>query len=696
MARTSPFGTWASPVTLDRLVEHTVGLAFPIATAGHVYWTEVRPQEAGRHVLVRAAVVPRGTGAQSRSEHLRRCGPEPRAEPDVVIPQGFNARSTVYEYGGMCTAVHAGPFGGDVVCFSNFSDQRVYKVAPGRAPVPITPEPPSERAWRYVAPVFTPDGGHLIIVRERHGDPDVPSAVVNDVVIASTDGTEAPRTILSGHDFYSHLALAPDGRRLCWVSWDHPSMPWDGTELWEGELDVEAARVLDARRIAGGGSESVTQPKYAPDGTLHYVSDRTGWWNLYAVTPDGANARVLAPMEAELAVPDFAVGISSYALLRDGSVLATWRRSGLSEVGVLRPGAEAFERLDTGFSHVSELRGADDGSSAVAVAGSAVLAPSIVRIVPGERRGSRPAIEILRRSREDVIDPRYLSAAEPVDVPTEEGEVVHALYYAPTNPDFGPPDGELPPLIVNAHGGPTSAAVPVLNYAIQFWTSRGFALVDVNYGGSAGYGRAYRERLRGRWGVVDVHDCVAVARHLVATGRADGRRLLIHGGSAGGYTALCASAFSDVFAAAASYYGIADLVALAEETHKFESHYVDVLVGPWPEAADVYRARSPALHPERLRTPLILFQGLEDPIVPPRQAETMVAALRANGVPHAYVAYEGEQHGFRRAEHLRRSAEAELYFYGRVLGFSPADELVPIEIVHEDRVAPLPRPRDRS
>ncbi len=683
MPRTSPFGTWASPVTLDRLVEDAVGLSFPIATARHVYWTEARPGEAGRHVLVRTVVGGggRGTGHSERG-----------TEREEVIPVGFNARSTVHEYGGLCAAVRPDPSDGDVVCFSNFSDQRVYKVVPGKAPVPITPLPPSPRAWRYVAPVFTRDGSHLLMVRERHEDPDVPSTVVNDVVIVGTDGAEAPRSILSGHDFYSHLALSHDGQRLCWVSWDHPSMPWDGTELWEGELDVEKARVHNARRVAGGRSESVTQPKYAPDGTLHYVSDRTGWWNLYAASPDGAGDRAPAPMEAELGVPDFVVGISSYALLRDGAVLATWRRSGLSDVGVLPPGADAFERLDTGFSHVSELRGADDGSWAVAVAGSGSLPPSIVRIVPGERRGSRPAIEVLRRSRDDVVDPGYLSTAEPVDFPTEEGEVAHALYYAPTNRDFTAPEGELPPLIVNVHGGPTSAAVPVLNYSTQFWTSRGFALVDVNYGGSSGYGRAYRDRLRGRWGVVDLHDCVAAARHLVATGRADGGRLLIHGGSAGGYTALCAAAFSDAFAAAASYYGIADLEALAEETHKFESHYTDSLLGPWPEAADVYRARSPARHAEALRTPLIVFQGLEDPIVLPGQAEMMVAALRANDVPHAYVAYEGEQHGFRRAEHLRRTAEAELYFYGRVLGFSPADELVPVEIVHEDRIAPLPRP----
>ncbi len=693
MVRTSAYGTWVSPVTLDRLVEDVVGLSFPFATPRHVYWTEARPAEAGRHVLVRAAILGTQPG-EPGVPGVPGVPREPREPgvPEDVIPAGFNARSAVHEYGGLSAAVHHDPSGGDAVYFSNFSDQRVYRVAPGGAPVPITPAPPYARAWRYVAPLPTLDGEHLVMVRERHEDPDVPSTVVNEVVVFPKDGSDVPRALLGGHDFYSHLALSPDGRRLCWVSWDHPLMPWDGTELWEGELDVEGACVHHARRVAGGESESVTQPKYAPDGTLHYVSDRTGWWNLYAAGPDGGRHRALAPMEAELGVPDFVVGMSSYALLRDGSVLATWRRSGLSHVGVLPPGADAFESVSTGFSYVSELRGAGDGVSAVAVAGSGSQPPCVVRIVPAEPGSSRLAVEVLRSARGDVVGTGYLSEAEPIDFRTEGGEVAHALYYAPTNCDFRPPEGELPPLIVDVHGGPTDEAVSVLDYATQFWTSRGFAVVDVNYAGSSGYGRAYRERLCGRWGVVDLEDCVAAARHLVATGRADGTRLLIHGGSAGGYTALCAATFTDAFAAAASYYGIADQAALAEDTHKFESHYNDSLLGPWPEAAEVYRDRSPACHAEALHTPLIIFQGLDDTVVPPDQAELIVAALRDNGVPHVYVAYEGEQHGFRRAENVRRTAEAELYFYGRVLGLSPADDLVPVEIVFEDRIAHPARP----
>ncbi len=674
MARTSPYGTWESPVTLDRLVEDVVGLSFPIATPAHVYWTEMRPSEGGRQVLVRRPVA--------------------GGEPEDVTPPGFNARTTVHEYGGLCAAVHHDLTAGDTVYVSNLSDQRVYRVVPGEAPVPITPEPPFPRAVRYAAPVLTPDGRHLLAVRERHGDPDLPSTVVNDVVVLDTDATEgtiAPRVLLSGHDFFSHVTISPDGQRVSWVNWDHPNMPWDGTELWEAELDADAGRVRAARQVAGGRSESVTQPKYAPDGTLHYVSDRTGWWNLYAsVTsplsaPPGIDGgRPLGPMEAELAVPEFVLGLSSYALLATGAVLATWSRDGMDHLGVLSPGSDAFRTVDCGFTYVTQLRGAEDGSYAVAVVGSATLTQCVVRMERTARGGVD--VEILRRSRADTLDTGFLSVPAPFDFPTEDGQLSHALYYAPKNEDFDAPAGELPPLIVNVHSGPTSAALPVLNYRVQYWTTRGFAVVDVNYGGSAGYGRAYRERLRGRWGVVDLADCVHAARHLAATGRADGDRLLVHGGSAGGYTVLCAATFTEVFAAGASYYGVADATVFAGDTHKFELHYTDGLFGPWPETADVYRARSPVLHTASLRTPLIVFQGLEDEVVPPVQAEMMVEALRSNGVPHAYVAYEGEQHGFRKAESVRRTAEAELYFYGRILGFAPAERLQPVEIVHGGRI----------
>ncbi len=664
MAHVAPYGTWSSPISLDLLTEKSVGLSYPLATSRAVFFVEQRPAEGGRQVVVRQA----GDGRLT----------------DVFGPD-FNARTTVHEYGGLAYTVAGDD---DTVYFTNYADQRLYRVRPGGEPEPLTGEPVRPRSVRYAAPVVSPDGRFLFCVRERHPDPDVASGVVNDVVVLRTDGTGGVHALAEGHDFYSHVTVSPDGRRLAWTSWDHPSMPWDSTELWEAELDDEA-QVVSARLVAGGERLSVIQPKYSPDGVLHFIADPDGWWNLH-VDENGEN-RVLVPMEAELGAPDWVFGTSSYAFLGDGSIVATWSERGIGRLGVLAPGGSSFEELQSAYTTFAQLRGSGDGSSVLAVAGAASEATAVVRIrAEALARADLPLVERLRASREATVGADYLSAPQAIEFPTEEGLTAHALYYPPRNPDFDAPRGELPPLLVQAHGGPTSSASSVLNYAIQFWTSRGFAVVDVNYGGSTGYGRDYRERLRGRWGVVDVDDCVDVARFLTESGRADPARLLIHGGSAGGWTTLCALTFRDVFASGASYFGVADAGALARETHKFESRYMDSMIGPWPEDEERYEERSPIFHAERLETPMILFQGLEDKVVPPDQAEVMVAALEKKEVPHAYVAYDGEQHGFRRAENVRRTAEAELYFYGRVLGFAPADELAPVEIVHEDRLGTTP------
>lgn len=660
----APYGTWPSPLTLDMLVQGAVGLSFPLSAAGQVYWVEARPSEAGRQVIVRSAGD--GSGAE-----------------DVLGPDG-NARTLVHEYGGLCFTVD-----GATVYFSEHGDQRLYRVEPAGAPQPITPEPPSARSVRFAAPVVTPDGRWLVAVRERHPEPDRPAGVVNDVVVVPTDGSGEPAVLLEGNDFYSHPVLSPDGRRIAWTSWDHPHMPWDEQAVWCGDLGMDAAgrpKVGAPRRVAGGPSESATQPRFTPGGTLLFLSDRTGFWNLYAAGPEGGPDRPLAPMAHDLGAPDWQFGTSSYAVARDETVIGTWFDRGFSRLGVLHPGADRFVEIPTTYTEIAQLRTADDGRSVLAVAGSASEPMAVVRIeVPAPGSEASTSISVLRRARESTVDPTHLSLPEPVELPTGGGLTAHALFYAPPrHAGVRAPEGERPPLIVSIHGGPTGMARTALNYGIQFWTSRGFAVVDVNYGGSAGYGRAYRERLRGTWGVVDLEDCVNAARFLAESGRVDGERLLIHGGSAGGYTTLCATTFTDVFAAGASYFGIADTMVFAGETHKFESRYTDGLFGPWPETADVYRERSPVLHAERLATPLIVFQGLEDKVVPPDQAEIMVAALRERGVPHAYVAYEGEQHGFRRAENVRRTTEAELYFYGRVLGFEPADDLAPVEIVHAE------------
>ena len=662
MAHVAPYGTWSSPISLDLLTETAVGLSYPLATRQAVYFVEQRPFEGGRSAVVRQA--------------------EDGLPADVFGP-GFNARTTVHEYGGLAYAV-----AGDTVFFTNYADQRLYRVRPGGEPEPLTGEPLRARSVRYAAPVVSPDGRFLFCVRERHPDPDIASGVVNDVVVLRTDGTGGVHALAEGHDFYAHVTVSPDGRRLAWTSWDHPSMPWDSTELWEAELDDEA-RVVSARLVAGGEHLSVTQPKYSPDGVLHFVADPDGWWNLHV--DEGGETRVLVPMEAELGAADWVFGTSSYAILGDGSIVATWSERGIGRLGVLRPGECAFEDLQSAYTTFAQLRASDDGSSVLALAGAASEASAVVRIrAEALSRVGLPLVERLRASREATVDAAYLSAPQAIEFPTEGGLTAHALYYPPRSPDFEAPRGELPPLLVQVHGGPTSSASSVLNYGIQFWTSRGFAVVDVNYGGSTGYGREYRERLRGRWGVVDVDDCVNVARFLAESGRADPARLVIRGGSAGGWTTLCALTFRDAFASGTSYFGVADAAALARETHKFESRYMDSMIGPWPDDEERYEKRSPIFHGERLDTPMILFQGLEDKVVPPAQAEVMVAALDKKEVPHAYVAFEGEQHGFRRAENLRRTAEAELYFYGRVLGFVPAGELTPVDIAHEERLGTTP------
>ena len=635
----APYGTWSSPVSAQLLVTDAVRLSTPSADGDAIYWVEGRPSEGGRYVLVRRTA----TGAV-----------------EDVVPEGFGVRTLAHEYGGRCVVVHDG-----VAYVSNFADQRLYRLAPGRAPEAITPEPPSERAWRYADPVVTPDGRHLICVSERHGE----GGVDNSLVVLPTDGSAEPRVLAEGHDFFAAPALSPDGRRLAWVAWDHPQMPWDGTELCEAELS-ETLETTGVRVVAGGTTEAVQEPRYGADGSLYFISDRTGWWNLYLDAADGPVP--LAPRPAEFAQPAWVFGRASYAPRPDGSVAVTWAEGGRMHLGTVAAGHELIE-VPLAATAIGELSMA--GDRVVAIVGSPTAPPAVVTIDLGSG-----ACTVLKESRQVTVDAAYLSVPEAIEFPTEEGLTAFGLYYAPTNPGFVAPAGSLPPLIVASHGGPTSNCSSVLDFEIQFWTSRGFAVVDVDYGGSTGYGRAYRERLKGKWGVVDLDDCVNAARFCVATGRADPDGLLIHGGSAGGYTTLCALTFRDVFAAGASYYGVGDLGALARDTHKFESRYLDGMVGPWPGRQDLYEERSPIFHTDLLSTPVILFQGLEDQVVPPAQAEAMVVALRAKGVPFAYIAYEGEQHGFRQAGTIVHSIEAELSFYGQILGFEPAGALVPVDI----------------
>jgi dipeptidyl aminopeptidase/acylaminoacyl peptidase len=650
MVTAAPYGSWKSPFTADLVLEGSVSLGYPVIVGDAVYWTEGRPAEGGRVAVVRQ---------------------KPSGETEDVFGHDFGARTLVHEYGGRCYAVS-----GDTVYFSNLADQRLYRVQPGADTEAITAEPFAPLSVRYAAPVVSNDGHHLYCVRERHGSSGVATEVENDIVVLATDGEAEPRVVADGHDFFSFPTLSPDGRRIAWTSWDHPRMPWDGTELWDAELGPDGLPV-NPRLVAGGETESVTQPRYSPDGRLHFISDRSGWWNLYV--DDEAGGRAVAPAPEEFAGPDWVFGQSTYGFQPDGTIVAISSGPDLCHLRLIRAG-KATE-IATPYAELSSLAIRD--GTAVAIASSPLRPTSVVSIdlVSGEA-------SVLRSSRSAAVDEAYLSVPEAVEFPTEDGLTAHALFYPAKNPDFLAPEGELPPLIVSSHGGPTGRSSSSLDYGLQYWTSRGIGVVQVNYGGSSGYGREYRDRLRGRWGIVDLDDCVNAAKYLAASDRADSKRLLIHGGSAGGYTTLCALTFRDNFAAGASYFGVSDAGALARNTHKFESRYCDGLIGPWPEAEDVYRDRSPVFHTDQLRTPLILFQGLEDKVVLPEQSEAMAQALRSKGVPFAYLAYEGEQHGFRKAENMKATLEAELYFYGRVLGFVPADELAAITIENEAALDP--------
>jgi dipeptidyl aminopeptidase/acylaminoacyl peptidase len=476
---------------------------------------------------------------------------------------------------------------------------------------------------------------------------------------------------VEGPDFLAAPRLSPDGRSLAWLEWDHPDMPWDATRLRVAPLDADGS-VGASDLAAGGPDESIVQPEWSPDGILHLVSDRSGWWNLYRLV-DGPRLEPLAPLEAEFADPSWVFDRSSYGFLSDGSIAAVGRSRGRDRLFHIAPGRLVGE-VETPFTEFGGLRVGPQ--TIVATAGSPTESGMIVALDPSTLA---PA-GVLRRASPVAIHPDWISVAESITFPSAGGRMAHALFYGPRNPEAQAPDGELPPLLVVSHGGPTANAANMLDPSIQFLTSRGIAIVDVDYGGSTGYGREYRQALDGQWGIVDVDDCVAAATYLAARGEVDPDRLAIEGGSAGGYTTLAALAFRDTFAAGISLFGIGDLETLARDTHKFESRYMDRLVGPYPAMADRYRERSPVHYLDQISCPVLVLQGLDDKVVPPAQAEAIVAALSANGVPHAYLAFEGEGHGFRGVEAIRRTLEARLSFLGAVFGFTPADAFEPLDL----------------
>ncbi len=637
----SPYGSWKSPITSDLIVEGSVGLGQPAFDGDDIYWMEMRPQEAGRNVIV-------------------------KRNPDRVCVdvnhQPFNARTRVHEYGGGDYSVSKG-----IVCFSNFSDQRIYRLAePGATPQPLT----ATGDVRYADSCMDQARGRLICVREDHTTEG--AEAVNSIVSVSLEpGNDHGKVLVEGNDFYSTPRLSPDGTQLAWLTWNHPKMPWDGCELWVGEF-AEDGSLSSTRWVAGGAAESIFQPEWSPDGVLYFASDRSGWWNLERITSDGGIERV-CQSKAELGMPQWVFGMSSYAFASPETLVCSHIDHGVSTFATVDVQTGKLTPIDCPYTDIQYLRAAH--GHAVFRGGSPTDVAAIVKfdVATGQ-------FETLRRSNDLETYPRYFSVPRAIEFPTEGGLTAHGFFYPPQNPDYRAPDNEKPPLIVKSHGGPTAAASTALSLSIEYWTSRGFAVLDVNYGGSTGYGRQYRERLNRKWGIVDVDDCVNGARYLAERGEVDGNRLIITGGSAGGYTTLCALTFRNVFKAGASHFGISNTESMARDTHKYESQYLTGLLGPYPERKDIYYDRSPINFPERLSCPVIFFQGLEDKVVPPDQAETMVDAIRAKGIPVSYVAFAGEQHGFRQAKNIKRALDGELYFYSRVFGFGLAEPVEPVEI----------------
>lgn len=624
MRTTAPYGTWESPLAAADVIEGLVRYSDLKHDDGHLYWTEMRPAEAGRQVIVRR-------------------GPDGKIEDVLMAP--WNARTRVHEYGGGSVVAGAGR-----LAFSEFSDQRLYAVTES-AVTPLTPETEQPGALRYADGRFLPDGS-IVCVRESHHSDGEPG---NEIVRVLPDGEVV--VIATGRDFYAAPRPSPDGTRLAWLEWDHPNMPWDGTELTIADLSGDGVA-----SVAGGPEESIFQPEWNPEGSLLFASDRRGWWNLYRYR-DGSVEPVVE-IDADIGDPAWVFGRTSFGFLSEARILIGYWEDGVHRLAVVGPAGDLTPLPDELASHEGLIT---DGVSKAWFVGAGGTTPTTIFELDVDS-GERLAV----RANVSPVPPEYVPEPRVITFPTVGDAVAHGVFYPPTNADFGGPEDELAPLIVQVHGGPTSHVYPRLAPGFLFWTSRGFAVVDVNYRGSTGYGREFRNQLRDNWGICDVEDCAAAARYLASEGLVDGDRLIITGGSAGGYTTLAALAFDDVFAAGASYYGVADIELLNAHTHKFESRYLDGLVGTDPE---VIRVRSPLYSCDQISVPVVLFQGLEDKVVPPEQAEVIADALADAGTPHAHITYEGEDHGFRKAETIIHSLETELAFYGKVFGFTPAGDL---------------------
>ena len=640
MSENKTYGSWISPITSDLIVSETVRLGQVILGNESTYWTEGRPQEGGRNVIVCCTA---------------------DGQVNDVTPEPFNVRSRIHEYGGGAFAVVD-----KTVYFSNYLDNQIYRQEMGARPVAIT----AGSGRRYADFVIDEKRNRLICVVEDHSDLSQNEPVNSLMSLNLVDGIT--QIIAAGNDFYASPCISRDGSHLAWLTWNHPNMPWDSTELWVATWN-ENGTIANLKQVAGGHNESIFQPKWSPDHKLYYVSDRNGWWNLYYL--QNGQTKPLFEVEAEFGRPQWVFGMSTYGFVSAEKIICAYTQNGVWYLASIQTKTRKLERIETDYTSIESVQ--VNTNMVAFIGGSPSQFSSVAKL---DLATQYPYV--IRKSCNVELKLECLSTPQTIKFPTADGLISYAFFYAPQNDRHIASESELPPLIVVSHGGPTGATSNTLSLNLQYWTSRGFAVLDVNYGGSTGYGRAYRERLNNRWGIVDVEDCINGAKFLVDQGRVDSNRIAIKGGSAGGYTTLCALTYHDFFKAGASYYGIGDLEALATDTHKFESRYLDGLVGKYPEEMETYRHRSPIHAIDLLNCPIIIFQGLDDKVVPPNQAEAMVRALKSKGIPVVYVPFDGEGHGFRKSQNIKRALDAELYFYGCVFGFKPADSLVPIEIVN--------------
>ena len=639
MTETVAYGSWPSPISAASVVKGSRGLGALQFDGDYLYWLESRPEEGGRNTIMRWT-------------HA--------GEPEELLAAPWNARTRVQEYGGGSLLVADG-----TIWFANLQDQRLYRMEPGKTPEAITPE----AELRFAGCALDRSRARLLCVREDHRHDGEPQ---NTLVAVPIEGVSEGEVLFSGSDFVSAPSLSPDGARIAFTSWQHPNMPWDNTTLWSAGFD-EQGNLQGLVAHNPETQESVINPRWGRDGRLYAISDRDNWWSIYRVEAETFSSVPSGIERAEIGGPGWAIGSDYYHLLDDGRILARVMKGGVSSLLMIDPASSSSQPLALASEAVHDFLPVDDRLFVISAPSESP--PALLEASLGGAMRT-----VIRTSGASSVEQRWIPEYRLVSFPTSGGAEAHGIYLPPANPDVSAPVGTAPPLIVKVHGGPTSVSSPTYNTGLLYWSSRGFAILNLNYRGSTGFGREYRRALYGQWGIADVEDAVAGATWLAEQGLADPNRLIITGGSAGGYTALAAHAFHDTFAAGASHYGVSDLEALARDTHKFESRYMDQLIGPYPEQRDLYRARSPIHHLAGFSAPLLLLQGMDDPVVPPNQSQMIFEALKSRGVPTAYLAFEGEAHGFRKAENQIRALEAELYFYSRVLELDRPEELPAVEI----------------